>query len=90
MTVLEELKYHRNAALIVVCTFGFAALPKGSFSLSEENNIFRGTGLDKGGFGFVLKIVSVLLLAIPFAIVMFAIFLFKLIYYQIEIFKLTW
>jgi hypothetical protein len=86
MTILEELEYKRKAALIVVCTLGLDATP---FKLHAERNIFRGTLLDNGALSFLLKILSFLLLTIPFAIVMFFLFLFKLVYYQIEISKLT-
>jgi hypothetical protein len=41
--------------------------------------------MDSGGLGFVLKIVSFLLLTILLAIPMFIISLFKLIYYSIKI-----
>jgi len=79
MTELEELEYKRKAALIVVCTLGLAATP---FKLNDESNIFKGTSLDKGGLGFIFRIISFLLLTIPFAIIMFVIHLFKLVYYQ--------
>jgi hypothetical protein len=85
MTLLEELEYKRKAALIVVCTLGLAATPLG---LNAKSNIFRGTSFDKGALGFVLGILSFLLLTIPFAIIMFILHLFKLVYYQIEISKL--
>jgi hypothetical protein len=85
MTLLEELEYKRKAALIVVCTLGLAATPLG---LNAKTNIFKGTSLDKGGLGFVMGILSFLLLTIPFAIIMFVLHLFKLVYYQIEISKL--
>ena len=86
MTELEELKYKRKAAIIVVCTLGLAATP---LNFNAESNIFRGTSLDKGGLGIIFKIISFLLLTIPIAIIMFVIHLFKLVYYQIEISKRT-
>ena len=81
MTV-EELEKKRDFSLKAVLTLGISALPKGFWSV--DTNIFRGTGLDQGGFGFVLKILSFLLLTIPFMLIMFVINIFKLIYYQLE------
>jgi len=86
MTRLEELQMQRKAALIVVFTFGLAAVP---IMLNWKSNIFAGTSLDKGGLGFILKIVSFLLLTVICAIPAFVIYLVKLIYSQIEISKLT-
>jgi hypothetical protein len=86
MTKLEELQMHRQAALIVVCTLGLAAVP---VALNWKSNIFAGTSFDNGGLGFVLKIVSFLFLTILCAIPAFIIYLIKLIYCQIQISKLT-
>jgi hypothetical protein len=85
MTTLEELRMHRQAALIVVCTLGLAAVP---VALNWNSNIFAGASLDNGGLGFVLKIVSFLLLTILCAIPAFIIYFIKLIYCQIQINKL--
>jgi hypothetical protein len=85
MTRLEELQMHRQAALIVVCTLGLAAVP---VALNWNSNIFAGTSLDNGGLGFVLKIVSFLFLTVLCAIPAFIIYLIKLIYCQIQINRL--
>ena len=86
METLEELQMHRQAALIVVCTLGLAAVP---IALNWKSNLFAGTSLDSGGLGFVLKIVSFLLLTVVCAIPAFIIYLIKLIYCQIQISRLT-
>jgi hypothetical protein len=80
---LEELKEKRKKSIRALCTLGISALPKEFWGV--DTNIFRGTGLDRGGFGLVLKILSFLLLTVPFMLIMFVINFFKLIYYQIEI-----
>jgi len=85
MTEIDELIYKRKAAIIVVCTLGLAATP---LWLNAKANVFRGTSLDTGAMGFFFKILSFLILTIPFAAVMFVVHLFKLVYYQIEIFKI--
>ena len=90
MIVLEELKYKRKAALIVVCTLGLAGVTQfGGFGDIWKSNVFSDTSMDSGGVGFVLKIVSFLFLTVLLAVPMFIICLFKLIYYSIEISKLT-
>ncbi|MDH6357794.1 hypothetical protein [Parabacteroides sp. PF5-9] len=86
METLEELQMHRQAALIVVCTLGLAAVP---IAFNWKSNLFAGTSLDNGGLGFVLKIISFLLLTIACAIPAFVIYLIKLIYCQIQISRLT-
>ncbi|GHT28124.1 hypothetical protein AGMMS49574_01810 [Bacteroidia bacterium] len=86
MSALEELILNRKAALIVVCTLGLAVVP---ISLNWKSNIFEGTSLDKDGLGFILKIVSFLLLTAVCAIPAFVYYLIKLIYCQIQINKLT-
>jgi len=45
--------------------------------------------MDSGALGFVLKIFSFVFLGLLTAAIMFVIHLFKLIYYQIEISRLT-
>ncbi|MDR0401974.1 MAG: hypothetical protein LBH35_00125 [Treponema sp.] len=84
---LEELKEKRKKSIKALCTLGVSALPKEFWGV--DTNIFRGTGLDNGFLGIILRIVSFLLLTIPFMIIMFIINFFKLIYYQIEISKLN-
>ena len=83
METLEELKEKRSKALKAIFTLGISALPKAFWGV--DTNIFRGTGLDSGPFGFLLRILSFLLLTVPFMIVMFVINIFKAIYFQIEI-----
>jgi hypothetical protein len=89
MTTLEELKYKRKGSLIVVCTLGFAAIFVSSMRPVWMANLFAGTSLDSGGLGFVLKLFSYTILGLLTAAIMFVIHLFKLIYYQIEISRLT-
>jgi len=90
MTRLEELKYKQKAALIVVCTLGLAGVAQfGGFGDIWKSNIFSNTSMDSGAVGFVLKIISLLFLSVLLAVPMFIISLFRLIYYSIEISKLT-
>jgi len=90
MTRLDELKYKRKAALIVVCTLGLAGVIQfGGFGDIWKSNVFKGTSIDNGGMGIVLKIVSFLFLTVLLAAPLFIICLFQLIYYSIEISKLT-
>jgi hypothetical protein len=89
MTILEELKLKRKASLIVVCTLGLGAILVSSIRPVWMTNLFEGTSFDNGGLGFVLKLFSYTFLALLLAAIMFIIHLFKLIYYQIEISKLT-
>jgi len=90
MTRLDELIYKRKAALIVVCTLGLAGVTQfGGMGDIWKSNVFNGTSIDNGGIGFVLKIVSFLFLTVLLAVPLFIICLFQLIYYSIEISKLT-
>ncbi|MDR3286769.1 MAG: hypothetical protein LBT27_04945 [Prevotellaceae bacterium] len=89
MTTLEELKYKRKASLIVVCTLGLGAIFVSSVRPIWMTNLFEGTSLDNGGLGFVLKCFSYTFLALLLAAIFFIVHLFKLIYYQIEISRLT-
>jgi hypothetical protein len=89
MTELEELKYKRKASLIVVCTLGLGAIFVSSIRPVWMTNLFEGTSFDNGGLGFVLKCFSYTFLALFTAAIMLIIHLFQLIYYQIEISKLT-
>jgi len=89
MATLEQLKEKRKKALIAIFTLGISALPKKFWEVQlKDTNIFKGTGLDKGGLGIVLRIISFILLTIPFMAAMFVINIFKAIYYQIEISRL--
>ncbi|MCL2289100.1 MAG: hypothetical protein FWC34_00115 [Bacteroidetes bacterium] len=91
MTLLEELKYKRKGSLIVVCTLGLA----GAFQIQSigdiwRSNVFEDTSVSKNeGLSFIFKCVSFVLLTLLLAIPMFVIHFLKLIYYQIEISKLT-
>ena len=89
MTRLEELKYKQKGSLIVVCTLGLGAIFMSSIRPVWMTNLFEGTSMDSGALGFVLKLFSYIFLGLFTAAIMFVIHLFKLIYYQIEISKLT-
>ena len=89
MTTLEELIYKRKGSLIVVCTLGLDAIFMSSVRPVWMTNLFEGTSMDNGGLGFILKMVSYIFLGLLTAAIMFVVHLFKLIYYQIEISKLT-
>ena len=88
MTRLEEMKYHRKAAIIVVCTLGLAATPlKTIFDGAKDAD--KGMSFEGNEIGFVFKCLFFLLFSIPIAAIMFIVHIFKLIYYSIEISKLT-
>jgi hypothetical protein len=89
MTRLEELKYKRKGSLIVVFTLGLGAIFASSVRPVWMTNLFKGTSMDNGGLAFVLKLFSYTFLALLLAAIMFVIHLFKLIYYSIEISRLT-
>ncbi|NVO11912.1 MAG: hypothetical protein HXX16_18285 [Bacteroidales bacterium] len=88
MATIEKLKCKRDESLIVVCTLGFGAIFSSSIRPVWMKNLFKGTSINKGVVGFVLKCLSYVFLALFTAAIMFVINLFKLIYYQIEISKL--
>ena len=75
----------RKAALIGVLTLGLAGLSVIGLSETWQSNIFRGTSMDKGGIGFVLKILSFCLLSVLLAVPVFVISLIQLVYYSIKI-----
>lgn len=75
----------RKAALIGVLTLGLAGLSVVGVGETWRGNIFRGTSMDNGGVGFVLKILSFCLLSVVIAIPVFIISLIQLIYYSIKI-----
>ncbi len=90
MTRLEELKIKRKAATIGVCTLGVAGLVYVGVGNTWRGNIFQGTSISQhGGLGFVLKVISFMLLSVLLAIPFFIISLIQLIYYSIEINKET-
>jgi uncharacterized membrane protein YhdT len=80
---LEELKEKRNFSLKAVFTLGISAVPMEFWFV--DTNLIRGTSLDRGAMGFILRIALFLVLTIPFMLIFFIVNLFKLIYYQIEI-----
>lgn len=75
----------RNAALIGVFTLGLAGLSIMGTGNTWNGNIFRGTSLDHGGLGFVLKIISFLFLTVLLAVPFFIISVIQAIYYSIKL-----
>ncbi|MDR0542604.1 MAG: DUF4339 domain-containing protein [Dysgonamonadaceae bacterium] len=89
MTRLEEYKHKRKAALIGVCTLGLAGLAYVGVGNTWRGNIFQGASLSQNeGLGFILKILSFMLLSVLLAIPFFIISLIQLIYYSIKISEL--
>ena len=74
-----ELKNKKKRSLIVLCTLGLAAIP---FFRNSESYIFEGTHLDAsaGDARFVLKIISFLVLSIPYAVIGFVYHLIRFFY----------
>ena len=89
MPLLDDLKYKRKGSLIVVCTLGLGAIFVSSMRPVWMTNLFEGTSFNNGALGFVLKLFSYIFLGLLTAAVMFVIHLFKLIYYTIEISRLS-
>jgi hypothetical protein len=89
MTLLEELRFKRKSSLIVVCTLGLGAIFSKDIRPAWMSNLFEGTSMDNGGIGFVLKCFSYVFLGLLTAAIMFIVHLFKLVYYTIEISRLT-
>ena len=87
--LLLKYKQKRKAALIGVLTLGLAGLSVVGIGETWRNNLFRGTSMDKGGVGFVLKILSFCLLSVLIAIPVFIISFIQLIYYSIKISSLS-
>jgi len=81
---LEKLREKRKESILIVCTLGLASL----FVL-KPFNIFEGASFDSGAIGFVLKCTSYIVIGLLLAGIMFVIHFFKLIYYSIEIKRLT-
>lgn len=75
----------RKAALIGVLTLGLAGLSLIGVGETWRNNIFAGTSFDQGGMGFVMKIISFLLLSVILAIPFFIISVIQLIYYSMKL-----
>ena len=85
MVHVEELRAKRKSSLIIVCTLGLASLFMERLRPIWMTNLFEGTSLDKGEFGFVVKMLSYTTLGILTAAISFIIHFFKVIYYSIEI-----
>ena len=75
----------RKAALIGVLTLGLAGLSLIGVGETWRSNIFAGTSFDHGGMGFVMKIISFLLLSVILAIPFFIISVIQLIYYSMKL-----
>lgn len=75
----------RKAAFIGVITFGLAGLAVVGIGETWRSNLFAGTSLDHGGLGFVMKVISFMLLSIVVAIPFFIISLIQLIYYSLKL-----
>lgn len=81
MDQYEQLKARQTAALIVVLTFGIAAVPL----LNWKSNIFEGTSFDQGPLHILCRVVSFLLLTALMAIPAFLIYLIVLIVTTIQL-----
>ena len=75
----------RKAALIGILTLGLAGLSLIGTGEMWRSNIFAGTSMDQGGLGFVLKIISFMLLSVLLAVPFFIISLIQFIYYSIKL-----
>ena len=73
----------RKAALIGILTLGLAGLSLIGAGEMWKSNIFAGTSMDQDGMGFVLKIISFLLLSVLLAVPFFVISLIQFVYYSI-------
>lgn len=82
---LSFYKQKRKAALIGVFTLGLAGLIVVGVGNTWRGNIFSGTSFDRGGMGFVFKILSFMILSVIVAIPFFIISLIQLIYYSVKI-----
>lgn len=78
-------KQKRKAALIGILTLGLAGLAIVGVGETWHSNIFAGTSFDQGGLGFVMKMISFMLLSVIVAIPFFIISLIQLIYYSIKL-----
>ncbi|MBR1889194.1 MAG: DUF4339 domain-containing protein [Alloprevotella sp.] len=78
-------KQKRKAALIGVLTLGLAGLAIIGVGETWRSNIFAGTSFDQGGLGFVMKIISFMIVSVIVAIPFFIISLIQLIYYSIKL-----
>lgn len=78
-------KQKKKAALIGVLTLGLAGLALIGVGETWRSNIFAGTSFDKGGIGFVMKIISFVLMSVLIAIPFFIISFIQLMYYSIKL-----
>lgn len=78
-------KQKRKAALIGVLTLGLAGLAIIGVGETWRSNIFAGTSFDQGGIGFVMKIISFMIVSVIVAVPFFIISLIQLIYYSIKL-----
>ena len=85
MTYLEELKEKRRSSLIVVCTFGLAALFMESVQPVWKTNLFEGMLFAQGPLASFFKLFSYFALGVIAAAVFFVIHFIKVIDYTIEI-----
>lgn len=83
----QRLVYKQKikAALIGVFTLGLAGLAIIGVGDVWRSNIFAGTSFDQSGLGFVMKMISFMLLSVIVAIPFFVISLIQLIYYSIKL-----
>ena len=84
MDQYEQLKARQTAALIVVLTFGIAAVP---LVLNWKSNSFEGTSFDQGPLHILCRVVSFLLLTALMAIPAFFIYLIVFIVTTIQLFN---
>ena len=78
-------KQKRKAALIGVLTLGLAGLAIIGVGETWRSNIFAGTSFDQGEMGFVMKIISFMIVSVIVAVPFFIISLIQLIYYSIKL-----
>ena len=80
----EELyRSKRKLALIGVLTLGLSIMAKMGIKDTCQSNIFQRTSFNRGGIGFVMKVISFLLITTLCAVPYFVISFFRLIYYSI-------
>ncbi len=85
-----KCKQKRKAAIIGVCTLGFAGLTMMGIGNTWRSNIFAGTSFSaNAGIAFVLKCLSFCLLSVMVAVPYFIYSVFALIYYSIRLNSLS-
>ena len=89
MNRIDELRIKRRGSLLVVSTLGLAAVFSESARPAWMQNIFAGTSMDTGGVGFVLKLLSFIILAGLTAAIFFVIHFIRLVFCQLEIWYLS-